>query len=263
MSSPTPPPPTSAPAPISPEPQQPGLSEPARLINTFFAPKKTFEDLRTNQSWWVPWLVGAIIGVLFGAVAVQKIDLVNFARQQVEQSKVAQRQFDQLSPEQQNRQLQLRATISKFAFYITPIFSLIAGLIAAAILMAIFSFGFGAEVPFPRALAVVFYSFLPRAIYSILLSVSLLVSSDPNSIDLLGNPMPTNLGFFMDPQGNKFLYSFVSNLDLFALWTVILLGFGFATASSNRKLKPATGITVMLVIYGVMMLIGAGFKAAF
>jgi Yip1-like protein len=263
MSTPTPPPPSfaPAPAPLSPEPEQPGLSEASRLVNVFIAPKKTFEDLRHNERWWVAWLVGAIISVLFGAVAVQKVDLMHLARQQVEQSKLAQRQMDQLSPEQQDQQLRIRAFATKILFYISPIFSLLGGLIFAAILMAIFSFGFGAEVPFPRAMAIVFYSLLPRAIYALLLAVSLLFSSDPSSIDLLGNPMPTNAGFFMDPQGNKFLYSLVSNLDLFALWSVVLLGLGFATASSNRKLKPDTAIILMLVIYGALILVGASFKA--
>lgn len=263
MSYPTPPPPNLAPAPVppSPEPQQPGLSEGARLIDTFIAPTKTFEDLRRNQSWWVPWLVGAIVALIFGVVAGQKVDFVRLTQQQIEQSKMRQRQMERLSPEQQEQQLRIGAIITKYAFYGAPIFSLISGLIGAAILMAIFSFGFGAEVPFPRAMAIVFYSFLPRAIYTLLLALSLLFSSDPSSIDLLGNPMPTNVGFFMDPQGNKFLYSLISNLDLFALWTVVLLGLGFAAASSNRKLKPGTGITTMLLIYLALILIGAAFKA--
>ncbi len=260
---PTPPPPFAAPAPVSAEPEQPGLSEPARLINVFVAPRKTFEDLKRNSSWWVPWLLSAIIGVLFGVVVTQKIDMVRLAREQVEQSKFAQRQFEQLSPEQQEQQLRVRATFTKIAFYGSPIFSIVGGLIFAAVLMAVFNFGFSAEVPFPRALAIVFYALLPRAAYVILLCASLLVSADPNSIDILVNPMPTNPGFFMDPQGSKFLYSFMSNLDLFALWSVVLLGLGFSVASPNRKLTAGTGITTMLVIYGILILIGAGFKAAF
>jgi Yip1 domain len=265
MSSPTPPPPSFAPAPASmtPEPQEPGLSEPARLLNTFISPTKTFADLRRNERWWVAWLVGAVLAVLFGVAAGQKADLMHIARQQVEQSKFAQRQFDQLSPEQQEQQLRIRATATKIIFYAAPVFNLISGLICAAILMAIFSFGFGAEVPFPRAMAIVFYSFLPRAVYSTLLAVSLVFASDPSSIDLLGNPMPTNAGFFMDPQGNKFIYSFMSNLDLFAIWSVVLLGLGFATASSNRKLKPGTAIGTMLAIYFVLILIGAALKSVF
>jgi Yip1 domain len=257
MSTATPPIPSAEPT------QSQCLSEPARLINAFVAPRKTFEDLKLNPSWWVPWLVAAVISLLFGVVVAQKIDMVRFTRQQIEQSKMAQRQMERLSPEQQEQQIRIRATGTKIVFYLRPIFDLIVGLLFAAVLMAVFNFGFAAEVPFQRALAIVFYSLLPRVVYFVLLCVSLLVSSDPNSIDIAVNPMPTNPGFFMDPQGNKFLYSLVSNLDLFALWSVVLLGLGFAAASPSRKLSAGTGITTMLVIYGFLILIGAGLKAAF
>ena len=261
----TPPPPAYAPTPqaLSPEPGQPRLSEPARLLNTFFAPQKTFEDIRVNASWWTPWLLTTILGILFGAVAAQKIDMVQFTKHQIEQSKMRQRQMEQLSPEQQEQQIRIGATFTKVVFYVSPVFTLIMGLVAGAVLMAVFNFGFAAEVTFPQALAIVFYSFLPRAILVILLTISLLVASDPNSIDIAGNPMPTNFGFFMDPQGNKFIYSLVSYVDLFALWSVALLGMGFAAVSKNRKLTAGTAITTMLVIYGLLMLIGAGFKSAF
>jgi hypothetical protein len=259
----TPPPPIAAPGQPAAQPTQPGLSQAARLINIFIAPRKTFEDLKQNPSWWVPFLLGAIIALAFGIVAVQKIDLVRFSRQQIEQNKFAQKQIEQLSPEQQEQAYQSGATRSKFAFYFSPIIGFVISLIVAAVLMAVFNFGFAADIPFKRALAIVFYSFFPRALYSVLLAISLLVASDPNAIDIAGNPMPTNLGFFMDPQGNKFIYSLASNLDIMALWTVVLLGLGFAAASENRKLKSSTTIATMCVIYGVLILIGAGLKAAF
>jgi Yip1 domain len=242
---------------------QPGLSEPARIINTFVAPSKTFEDLKRNASWWVPWLLTTIFGLIFSAIAVQKLDMVRFTREQIEQSKMAQRQMEQLSPEQRENAIQTRARITKVFFFITPVFGLILGLILAAILMGVFNFGFAAEVPFMRALAIVFYSFLPRIVVAILLGISLMVSSDPNSVNIAGNPMPTNPAFFMDPQGNKFLYGLLSGVDVFALWVTVLLGLGFSVASGNRKLKPSTAITTMLVLYGLLVLVGAGFKAMF
>src|SRR5258708_20325908 len=112
-----------APPPLSAaEPVGPGLSEPARIIDTFVAPRKTFEDLKTNPSWWVPWLITSVFGLIFGFIAVQKIDMFQFARHQVEQSKMAQRQMEQLSPEQQEKNLPLRANISNFFFFTTPLF---------------------------------------------------------------------------------------------------------------------------------------------
>lgn len=261
----TPPPPTYAPSPqpLSPQPAQPRLSEPARLIDTFIAPHKTFADIKVNPRWWVAWLVSAIIGVVFAVVVGQKIDMAQFTRHQIEQSKFAQKQMEQLTPEQQEQQIRIRASVTKVVFYVTPLFGLILGVVFAAVLMGIFNFVLAAEVTFPQALAIVFYSLLPRALLALLMSVSLGVASDPNSIDIAGNPMPTNIGFFMDPQGNKFIYSLISNLDLFAIWTVVLLGLGFATVSSNKKLTAGTGITTVFVIYGILILIGAALKAAF
>ena len=233
-----------------------------RLINMFFAPSKTFEDLKRNSSWWVPWLVTGVFTVIFGIVAVQKIDMARFIQQQIDKSPSAQKRLEQLSPEQRAQGIAIQAAFTKGVFYTYPVISLIGGLIIAAVLIVVFNFIMGAEVPFSRALAVVFYSFVPWIISSILLTVSLLVSSDPNTIDL-ANPMPTNPAFFMDPQGNKFLYAIASSIDIFKIWLVILLGLGFSVASSNRKPSTSTGITTMFVVYGILVLCGAVWKSLF
>ncbi|HZI57470.1 MAG TPA: YIP1 family protein [Verrucomicrobiae bacterium] len=262
---PTPPPSPLYPAsvPLSPEPESgPRLSEPQRLLNVFIAPRKTFEDLKRNPSWWVPWLVTAIFIIIFGVVAVQKIDMVQFLQREIDKSPSAQRRMEQLTPEQRQKGLAMQATGTKVVFYIYPLFTLIGGLIIAAVLMAIFNFMLGAEVPFQRAVAVVFYSYVPLIISTILLTVSVLFSSDPNTIDLT-NPMPTNPGFFMDPQGNKFIYAIVSSLDIFSIWVVTLLGLGFASASSNRKPSVSTGITTMFVVFAIFVLCRAAWKSIF
>jgi hypothetical protein len=268
MSSPTsqtPPPPQmySSPAPVTTEPTGPGLTEPQRLINTFIAPSKTFEDIRRNASWWVPWLISAIFALGFGAVAVQKIDMTRFVQQQIEKSPSAQQRMERLSPEQRAQGIALQAGITKWTFYLIPGFTLIIGLVIAAVLMAVFNFILGAEVPFSRALAVTFYAFLPGIIKSILLCVSLFASSDPNTIDIASNPMPTNPAFFMDPLGNKFIYTFLGYVDIFAIWYVLLLGMGFAIASSNRKVSTSSGITAVLVTYGILAFGAACLKLIF
>lgn len=260
---PTPPPPPMYSAPVPPTAPEPGLSEPQRLLNVFIAPSKTFADLKRNPSWWVPFVISAVFGLLFGIVAVQKVDMRQFAQQQIDKSPAAQRQLERLTPEQREQNLAIRATISKVTFYAVPVFVLIGGLIFAAILMAIFNFILGAEVSFARALAVVFYAGIPGIIRSVLLMISLLTSSDPSTIDLSGNPMPTNPGFFLDPQGNKVLYSLASALDIFTIWYVVLLGLGFAAASMNRKPSKGTGMATVFVCYGIVVLIGLGFKLAF
>jgi len=262
---PTPPPPPMYSAPLPPPPPEwtgPGLSEPQRLVNVLLAPKKTFEDLKRNPSWWVPWLVTGIFIVIFGVVAVQKIDMVQFLQREIDKSPSAQRRMEQLTPEQREKGLAMQAIGTKVVFYIYPLFTLVGGLIIAAILMAVYNFMLGAEVPFQRAMAVVFYSYVPLIISTILLTVSVLVSSDANTIDLT-NPMPTNPGFFMDPLGNKFIYAIASSLDIFSIWVVTLLGLGFSTASSNRKPAIGTGITTAFVVFAIFVLGRAAWRSIF
>jgi hypothetical protein len=112
-------------------------------------------------------------------------------------------------------------------------------------------------------MAVVFYAGIPGVLGTILLIISFLASSDPSTIDISRNPMPTNLGFFMDPEGNKVVYGLASAIDVFKIWFVCLLGLGFSAASSNRKPNTATSITTAFVCYGILVLVGIGFKVAF
>jgi hypothetical protein len=258
----TPTPPVAAPVPPAAQPAQAGLSEGARLINTFIAPRKTFADLQRNSSWWVPLVLSVVMSLAFGILAVQKIDIPRFVQQQIDKSPSAQKRLEQATPQQREKGMALQVTITKIAFYASPAFIAIGGIVIAAILMAIFNFALGGEVPFSRALAIVFYAYFPWNLQSILLGASLLVSSDPNAIDLT-NPMPTNPAFFLDPLGNKFIYSLAQSIDVFSIWAVVLLGLGFAAASTNRKPTVSTGITTMFVIYVIFALARAGLKAVF
>jgi Yip1 domain len=249
--------------PTAPDPAGPGLSEPQRLVNVFIAPSKTFADLQRNPSWWVPWLVTAVFTLIFSIIAVQKIDIPRFVQEQIDRSPRAQKRLENLTPEQRAQGVAIQATFTKVGFYAAPVFTLLGGLIAAAVLMFVYNFILGAEVPFPRAMAVVFYAGIPGILGTILLIVSFLASSDPNTIDITRNPMPTNPGFFLDPEGNKVLYGLASALDIFKIWWVVLLGIGFSAASSNRKPNSATSITTAFICYGIVVLIGIGFKVIF
>ena len=248
----------------TPQEPDPGLSQISRIINTFIAPSKTFADIRLNASWWMPWLIGALFALFFGIVAAQKLDLVHLAQESNEQNKFMQQRMEQLSPEQREQTLQRQAATTKIVFYVLPVLSLIAAIIVAAILLAVFNFGFAAEIRFQQALAVVMYAYLPRIFSAILTIVAILTSSDPNTLDFAHrNPIATNLGFFMSPDSNKLLYTLASGIDVFAIWPAILMGIGFATVSANRKLKLSTGIAVVLGAYFLYLLLSGGISAAF
>src|SRR5271165_2225877 len=55
--------------PLEPQP----LAEGQRLLDTFIAPGKTFSDLRRNANWWAPFLIIAVVSVMFVYVVDQKV----------------------------------------------------------------------------------------------------------------------------------------------------------------------------------------------
>jgi len=164
-------------------------------------------------------------------------------------------QFQNLPPEQRERQMQLSMKITRTVAYAPPVTTLIAFIIVAAVLLAVFNFGAGAEVTFKQALAITFYASLPFIIYYALGIVSLMIGVDPEGFNIR-NPVATNLAAWagMDPARNKFAYGLASGLDVFAIWCIVLTGIGY---SSISKLKRSTAIVIVAIAYVVYKVIGS------
>jgi len=241
----------------TPPPGEPPLSEGARIVNTFIAPSKTFTDLRRNASWWAPWLLISVFGLLFVFVMGKQIGFEQISKNSIVQSSRAD-QFEKLPADQQAKQLQLSATFARYISYSIPVLNLIIFVVIAAVLMATFNFAAGASVPFKTSLAIVIYSSLPGIIGALLGVISMFAGVDPAGFNAQ-NPMATNPAYFMDPTGNKFLYGMASALDVFILWNIVLMGIGFAC---NSKVKRSTAIAMVAGWYLLYKLVGSGIAAA-
>jgi hypothetical protein len=241
----------------------PGLSESQRILNVFFAPSKTFEDIRRNASWWVPWLLGSIISTCFFLTVDKKIGFETVVNNQMAQApEFVKRAMERVPPEQQRQSMQRQILGQRIGtLYLGWLFYLIFSVVLAALMMFVFNFILEAGIPFKNALATWFYASLPRAVLFALLGiVVLLIGVDPSGFDL-GNPIAANLAAFLDPAtSSKFLYRLLGGIDIFAIWAVVLLGMGFAR-QSRKKMSAATGITTVAVLYGIYVLGRAGLAA--
>jgi hypothetical protein len=236
---------------------QPPLTEPARLINTLVAPGKTFADIRRNQSWWVPWLLLSIVSLGFVFVMGQKIGFDQIMRNELAKNPSRAEQFEKLSPEQRARQLEVGAKVTAGFSYASPVFHLLGGVVIAAVFLAIFNFGAGAEIKFKQSLAVVMYGLLPFVISTLLAIVSLVVGVDPEGFNVR-NPVASNPAYFMNPLEHKFLYGVLTAVDVFSLWVVVLLGIGYSSVS---KLKSSTTIAIVLATFVAYKLVTAAISA--
>jgi len=236
---------------------QPALSEPQRIINIFSAPSKTFVDIKKNAGWWAPFLIMAVLSTAFVWIVGQKITWEQVVENQY--SAMSDKQKDQIaqaSPEQQARQRNGMLMGFKYFSYAAPVFVLIFLVIVAAINMATMNFAFGAEIPFKQSLAISWYAGVPRALFSILAIIMTYVIKDPANFNMQ-NPVVTNLGVLTSQSQHPALYSALSFIDIFALWTCYLSGLGLATVAGK---KTSTGLTVTFGWYIVVMLVAVGFK---
>lgn len=234
-----------------------GLSQSARLIDTFIAPTKTFTDINRSTSWWVPWLLMSVISLAFVVVAGQKVGFDKITNTQMSANPKQVERMDKLPPDQRAQNMAIAVKITQGISYATPLFILLFGVIVAGVLMGTFSFAAGAPVKFGAAMAVTMYAFVPGIIKTLLAIVSLLAGADPDAFRI-DNPIATNLGFFLSSSEHPALYKLASSIDIFTIWTMILMVIGFTCVS---KAKKGTSAAIVFGWYIVVTLIGVGFAA--
>ena len=76
----------------------------------------------------------------------------------------------------------------------------------------------------------------------------------------LNNPVATNPAYFMDPLASPFLYGMASALDIFVIWSIILIAIGFAC---NSKLTRTATLSVVGGWYLLYKLVASGMAALF
>lgn len=234
---------TAAPvAPIPPPPTPEKLSEGARIVNTFVAPSKTFTDLRRSAAWWGPWLLISIVSLVFIYFMGKQVGFEQISKNQIAHSKRADA-FDKLPADQQATQLRISAKIIAGFGYGSPLLILFFSLISTTALWATFKVGAAAETTFGQAYAIVMYAGLPGIVGAILGIVSFFAGVNPEGFDI-NNPVGTNLAYYLDPDTTgKFLRGMASSIDVITIWSIVLMGIGFACTSKVKR-----GNAIMIVV---------------
>ena len=108
------------------------------------------------------------------------------------------------------------------------------------------------------SLAIVIYSALPLMVKSVLALASVLAGMSPDSFTFQ-NPVATNPGYFLNPADGVFLYSVLTGVDIFMIWTLVLTAIGFTCVS---KVKRGTSLAIVFGWWAVFTVLGAALGAA-
>jgi len=232
-----------------------------RLAGVYFEPTKTFRDINIKATWIGIFVISALVGILFAYAVSQRVDVSAITRQALENSPVKLSE-EQLNQMESRMAAQQNSPMSKiFSLITTPISTIVTYLILAGIFLLLFML-MGAQLKFKKALAATMWGMAPPSMIQQILSAVILYIKEPYSVDPTQGIVMSHLGGLIDSKAHAVLHSVASSIDLFSIWTIILLSIGFAAISDGRMKtkKAATGILILWILY---VLGKAGYRAIF
>jgi hypothetical protein len=240
-------------------PDVPGLSQWQRVTNVFTAPSKTFEDIkRGNKSWWLPFVILAVVGYLLFAAVTFKIGIQTVVDNQIHLDPKAEEKLAQAPPEQRAMQEKISLYITEGIFIGNPVLVLIIVAIGSLGLWGTINFVFGGKAKYGSIFAVWLFASLASIVKTLLGIVVIFAGGAPESFNIK-NFAPTNVAAFLPvAETNKVVYSLASSLDVVTIWTLILLGMGVAIVAGVKR---TSGYIAVFGWWAIFVLIGVGFAA--
>jgi hypothetical protein len=229
----------------------PPLSPVARVIDAFVAPTKTFEDIRRSTSSWLwvlPFLLVCIIAFGFAYTVLHKVGLPTLVDSVIHSNASLSDRIASSPPDQVAK---IRSSIeTQFRFmYLAPVFILIVGLIVSGIFLGTANFAFGGRARYTQMLAVWFYGTLPLLFISILTIITLFAGMQSDSFNIK-NTVGTNIGYFLQGGDSPhWLITLLSSVDVFAIWSGILLTIGISIVAGIKRSSAAIIVFGWWAIY--------------
>jgi hypothetical protein len=118
----------------------------------------------------------------------------------------------------------------------------------------------GAGAKFAQSFSIVAHAGLV-GIVSTPLFLLVLFLKPPGTIDP-DNPLATNLAVLLPEESAKWLVTLCKSLDIFSLWTLILIAIGFA-AVNPRKLKGSKSYVIAFSVWAAFVVVRVGWAFAF
>ena len=239
---------TSLPAPGA----QAAISPFGRIIGTLFSPKSTFEDIVRKPGWVLPVVLLTLLSLGVSFAINQRINWREFMSQQIEKSPSAAN----MSAEQKEQRIEGGAKFSPaFTYAIGLLGPVIATLLVGLVMWGSYNLLGGANTNFGTSLSITAHAFLTGLVSSPLL-ILILYLKPIGSVDL-ENPVAANLAAVLPDDAAKWLFALCKSIDIFSIWTLILLAIGFA-ATNPKKLAGSKAFSIAFTVWAVFVVCRVG-----
>lgn len=246
-----------------------------RLLNVFLAPTEAFNDLVESVTWrdwvWPLIFLSVVLGVAPRFYQETKLDETLRAIQRQERSIMDNPNIpDDRKADIQGRFDKARANIQdarsnpwkfkyQWGYILLPVYLFIFFSVWAGLLLMIGNFGMGGKTTFFQIFTVVALSYyiggngmlmqMPEGIGALELIVKTPIIMAKESTQVIFSP-----GLFLDAT-NTFITRFINQFDIFRLWSLVVLGIGFAKL---YKRSYTTGVWTVGALWLVLTALGTG-----
>lgn len=220
-------------------PELPSL--PIRIVQVFTAPATLFDALKTTPKW-----IGAAVVVIVLGLVVQALIPAELIRE------MALSSLPSDAPPEQVAAVEQFMGVSNIIRWVgTVVFPILMILFVSGFILLVWNAILGGEAAFPAVLACTAHSYIVWAAGGLITMPLVLARQDLRTTFSLHLLTP-----WLD--SGTYAYRFMAGLNLFGIWTMILLGV--AVSRLYPKVSVASASTVMIGSYVVFKAIGAIFS---
>lgn len=226
------------------------VTEISRIFNIFFEPRKVFENLKIKPKWLIPFIIISIIGITSFYYTYPFIMKQQIARIE-ESERIPDAQKEMIIERMSEME---HPPVWQLGF--APIGTLIYFLIIAGILFFVGNVLLGGDSSYGRVLSVFAYSSL-IAIPAAIIKIPLVFMRETAEIQ-------TSLALLLSPDMKEsFIYRFLAQIDIFTIWTMILVSLGMAVMYNFTLRKSATTVFVLWLLWVLVSSALAGILGGF
>lgn len=237
------------------QPQPEKVNSFSRIAGVFFSPNETFESIARKPDFGIPLAILAFVSLVTGWMLASRLDFVAMMREVMEANpKVAQ-----MPAEQFDRMVRFSAGFTKAIAYASPLVSVLLLVILAGVIFLGFRI-FGGQGDFKQAFSATVYAWYVVVLKSVIAFIVLLNRKGISMYELQ-NPVRSNPAFLVNPKTQPVAFAFLSSIDIFSIWLIVLLIIAFAALSRLSKTRSAAIVLVLWIVGILLKLIGPAIQA--
>ncbi len=220
------------------------------LVGVLISPGKTFAALREQPKWLMAMVILLAVAITGQLIAFPKIDWEEVARMQLESSS------RQMTEAQMEQGIEMGAKFGSYASLGSVILGFpLVWLVAALLMWMLIRMLGGLELSYVQSLSTTVHSMAPWIVHTLLSIPLTLTRSEISGQELQsGGVLKHGLASFMEAEGP--MLQFLTSINVFTIWAVILMGIGFSVVGRVSKGK-AFGAAIAVWIIGILLKVGS------